>query len=91
MKKNSLNIFNKYTNNNYKIVPYKEKGSDMGNTRYFPPVSREWKNSIYIFNLNNLKNLPIYDIKINNLIKMFFNLRKCYCGSGWEGKKHQET
>ena len=41
MKKNSLNIFNKYTNNNYKIVPYKEKGSDMGNTRYFPPVSRE--------------------------------------------------
>jgi hypothetical protein len=78
MKKNYLNIFNNYTKNNYKIVPYKGKVYDIGNTRYFPPVSREWKNSIYIFNLNNIKNFPIYDININNLIKMFFNLRFKY-------------
>lgn len=74
-KTKSLNIFSKYIKNNNKIIPFKVKRSDVGNTRYFPPVSREWKNSIYVFNSNNLKNLPVYDININSLIKNFFNLQ----------------
>ena len=37
----------------------------VGITKYFPPVSKEWKNSIYVFNHNNIKNLPVYDININ--------------------------
>lgn len=74
---NLLYIFSKYIKNN-RIIPFKVKPSDVGNTRYFPPVSKEWKNSIYVFNRNNLKNFPIYDININNLIKNFFNLQFNY-------------
>jgi len=73
--KNFLSIFSKYIKNNNKIIPLKVKTSDVGNTRYFPPVSKEWKNSIYVFNQNNLKNFPIYDLNINYLIKNFFNLQ----------------
>ena len=73
--KNFLSIFNKYIKNNNKIIPLKVKTSDVGNTRYFPPVSKEWKNSIYVFNQNNLKNFPIYDLNINYLINNFFNLQ----------------
>lgn len=71
-------IFSKYIKNNNKIIPSKIKISDVGNTKYFPPVSREWKNSIYVFNPNNLKNFPVYDININSLIKNFFNLQFNY-------------
>jgi len=78
MKKNFINIFSKYIKNNNKIIPSKVKTSDVGNTKYFPPVSREWKNSIYVFNSNNLKNFPMYDININSLIKSFFNLQFNY-------------
>jgi predicted HTH domain antitoxin len=76
--KNLISIFSKYIKNNNKIIPFKVKRSDVGNTKYFPPVSREWKNSIYVFNSNNLKNFPMYDININSLIKKFFNLQFNY-------------
>uniref|UniRef100_A0AAU7YTX7 RPS3 n=1 Tax=Madurella sp. TaxID=2420206 RepID=A0AAU7YTX7_9PEZI len=72
--KKFIYIFNKNIRNNNKIIPFKGITSDVGKTRYFPPVSKEWKNSIYVFNPNNIKNLPIYDININFLIKSFFNL-----------------
>jgi hypothetical protein len=39
--KNFLSIFSKYIKNNNKIIPLKVKTSDVGNTRYFPPVSKE--------------------------------------------------
>ena len=69
-------IFSKYiNNNNNKLIPFKIKNSDLGRTRYFPPISKEWKNSIYVFNHNNLKNLPLFDININSLIKDYFNLQ----------------
>lgn len=71
---NYIYMFSKKIKNNNKIIPLKVKTSDVGSTRYFPPVSKEWKNSIYVFNQNNLKNFPIYDINVNNLIKNFFNL-----------------
>jgi len=76
--KNLIYLFSKYIKNNHKIIPSKVKISDVGNTRYFPPVSKEWKNSIYVFNPNILKNLPMYDININSLIKSFFNLQFNY-------------
>jgi hypothetical protein len=68
-------IFSKYVKNNFKIMPFKIQISDVLNVKYFPPVSREWKNTIYAFNANNLKNLPMYDIKINTLIKQFLGLQ----------------
>ena len=72
--KKFLYIFTKNIDNNNKIIPFKVKSSEVGKTRYFPPVSKEWKNSIYAFNQNNIKNMAIYDININLLIKSFFNL-----------------
>jgi hypothetical protein len=77
MKKNinnNLSIFNKYQNNNFKSVPLYERLDDIGNTKYFPPTIKEWKNIIYVFNSNSIKNLPAYNIDINYLIKTYFNL-----------------
>ena len=74
IKTESLSIFNKLIKNNSKLIPFNVKLNDTGETKYFPPFSKEWKNSIYVFNLNNLKNLPLYNININALIKNYFNL-----------------
>lgn len=67
-------IFYKFLKNNSKLTPFKVKFDSSGETKYFPPFSKEWKNSIYVFNLNNLKNLPLYNININTLVKHYFNL-----------------
>ena len=69
----NLIIFNKYFNKN-KSSTTNIQNSYVGNHRYFPPVSKEWKDSVYAFNKNNVKNLPIYDLKINEIIKNYFNL-----------------
>jgi hypothetical protein len=73
-KVQSLSIFNKFIKNNSKLIPFNVKFNYTGKARYFPPYSKEWKNSIYVFNFNNLKNLPLYNININTLIKNYFNL-----------------
>lgn len=67
-----LDIFNIYKKNNYKLIPFNVRTSDLASTKYLPPVSKEWKNSIYAFNSNKLKNFPIYDININHVIKSYF-------------------
>lgn len=69
-----LSIFNKFIKNNSKLIPFNIKINDVGETKYFPPFSKEWKNSIYVFNFNNLKNIPVYNININTLVKNYFNL-----------------
>ena len=74
INKITLNIFSKYIKNNNKLIPFKIKNLDQGKIKYLPPISKEWKNSIYVFNLNILKNLPSYDININKIIKNYFNL-----------------
>lgn len=73
-KAQSLSIFNKFIKNNSKLIPFNVKDNFTGETKYFPPFSKEWKNSIYVFNFNNLKNLPLYNININTLVKNYFNL-----------------
>ena len=70
----NIQIFSKYLNNNNKLITFNVKDSFVGKPKYFPPVSKEWKSSVYAFNHNNLKNLPIYDLNINSLIKDYFNL-----------------
>jgi hypothetical protein len=72
---NNLDIFNKNVNNKYKLLPFNLIHNHVGITKYLPPVSKEWKNTIYFFNSNNIKNYPISDININNLIKGFFQSR----------------
>jgi len=67
-------IFSKKINSDYKLVPFKVSVNDIGRTKYLPPVSKEWKNSVYNYNSNILVNYPVNDLKINSLIKSYFNL-----------------
>jgi len=45
-----------------------------GETRHYPPATKEWFNSIYSYNKNFIKTLPIVDKIVNKLIKSYFNL-----------------
>ena len=75
MNKN-LTLFTKYLKNNKNLLTLnlKDSFSYVGKTKYLPPASKEWKNSFYAFNSNKLKNLPLYDLNVNSLIKNYFNL-----------------
>jgi len=76
MKKNTnLDIFSKNINNKYKLLPFNIVHNHIGATKYLPPVSKEWKNTVYVFNSNSTKNFPINDINTNSLIDSFFNSR----------------
>lgn len=79
-----LNIFDKKAQNN---IPKSElkffngtnlsdihNKDNIGQTRHYPPASKEWLNSIYSYNKNFIKTLPIADKIVNKLIKSYFNL-----------------
>ena len=69
------NIFDKNINNNkFKLVPLNVKENYVGNTKYSPADSKEWKNKLYFFNYNYIKNLPVYNININKILRSYFNL-----------------
>ena len=70
---NKLKIFNNNINNKYKLIPFNLKLSDYRD-KYEPPVSKEWKNTVYFYDKNNLKNIPLNDINLNKMIKSYFNL-----------------
>ena len=68
-----LNIFNlKLKNSNYDKSD--NKGNEIGQTIHYPPANKEWFNSIYAYNKNTIKLLPIADKVILKLIKSYFNL-----------------
>jgi hypothetical protein len=69
-----INIFNKNINTTYKSTPFNTKVNSVGDTKYLPAASKEWKNSIYSYNKNFIKNLPIYDLNITSLINGYFNM-----------------
>ena len=41
IKTESLSIFNKLIKNNSKLIPFNVKLNDTGETKYFPPFSKE--------------------------------------------------
>jgi hypothetical protein len=67
-------IFNNSLNTTLKLLPFNIKSGDSRKIKYLPPVSKEWKNTIYSFDKNYLKNLPINDLTINSIIRYYFNL-----------------
>jgi hypothetical protein len=67
-------LFTKKINNQYKLVPFYTSFNQRGETRYLPPVAKEWKNHVYNYNNNNSVNFPIYDLNINSLIKGYFSM-----------------
>src|SRR5690606_31009446 len=70
---NKLKIFSNNISNKYKLIPFNKKLSDY-REKYEPSISKEWKNTVYFYNQNNLKNIPLNDINLNKMIQSYFNL-----------------
>ncbi len=70
----SLNIFDKNINNKFKIIPFNIKKGDVGEIKYLPPYFKEWNNTVFSYNKNNLKNISVSNLTINKIIKSYFNL-----------------
>jgi len=47
---------------------------DTGKAKHFPPAAQEWYNSIYTYNTKYIKNLPVLDNTLMNLLKSYFNM-----------------
>ena len=67
-------------NNNNKPAIYnqiisaeKKIEKTIGETRHFPPASKEWRNSVYAYNKNTVKTLPAKDKMANSLLRSYFN------------------
>ena len=66
-------IFNKKLNKT-KIKNLEYIYDDTGKAKHFPPAAQEWYNSIYTYNANYIKNLPVLDKILMNLLKSYFNM-----------------
>jgi len=67
-------IFTKKIN---KVVykPLQYVFNDTGQTRHYPPAAQEWFNSIYNYNKNLIKTLPVLDKSLINLLKGYYNMQ----------------
>ena len=65
---------NKINAKNNIIMPLKKHSDNLGYTKYLPSFTKEWKNIIYSYNKNILRNIPINYFNINNIINNYFNL-----------------
>ncbi|KAL0758289.1 ribosomal protein S3 (mitochondrion) [Colletotrichum acutatum] len=78
MKTKALNtnakIFRSNLNNKFKLTPFNLQLNDLGRVKYLPPVSKEWKNTIYSYYKKNMQNLPVDSINANKIIQSYFNL-----------------
>jgi Mitochondrial ribosomal protein (VAR1) len=61
--KNKKNIVNKLTH----------VYNDTGKTRHYTPAAQEWYNSIYSYEPNYAKTLPVLDTNLIDLLKSYFN------------------
>jgi hypothetical protein len=73
-----MKIFHNNLKNNSKTITAAATAARQrfvgNNTKSLPSFSKEWKNIIYSYNKNNLKNIPVNNININNIIKSYFTL-----------------
>jgi hypothetical protein len=65
-------LFNKKS---YKRIskPLTHIKMDTAKTRHFTPAAQEWYNSIYSYNHNYIKALPVADKSLMSLLKSYFN------------------
>jgi Mitochondrial ribosomal protein (VAR1) len=56
------------------IKPLKYITNDTGKTRHYPPGAQEWFNSIYTYNKNLIKTLPVLDKNLMYLLKSYYNM-----------------
>ena len=74
VKKNTPKLFN----NKIKIIvnkPLTYINNDTGKPRHFTPGAQEWFNSIYAYDHNYIKSLPVADKHLMNLLKSYFNMQ----------------
>jgi len=69
-----LNIFKLKSKDKTSLVVNNNDVNFVSQTRYYPPASKEWFNSIYSYNKDSTKLLPIYDRVVISLIRGYFNL-----------------
>lgn len=70
----NLNLYNSLKDQKYQLIPFKVILKDVGAIKYAPASVQEWKNSVYTYNSNYMKNLSVYDLNVNDLIKKYFSL-----------------
>ena len=72
-----LNVFNvKVKKADVRNINLKEKITNNFATKpkHYPPANKEWFNSIYTYNKNSSRLLPVYDKVIYKFMKSYFNL-----------------
>lgn len=69
-----MKLFLNNINNNTKKISLKNNRNTIGKIKILPSFSKEWKNTVYSYNRNLLKNIPNNNLNINNIIKSYFNL-----------------
>jgi len=69
-----MKIFNNNLKINSKPINFRTKVGDVGKIKYLPSFSKEWKNTVYSYNKDELKNVPLNNIHVNKIIKSYFDL-----------------
>jgi hypothetical protein len=70
----NMKVFKNNLKVNSKTTLLKSKTDSIGSIKYLPSFSKEWRNIVYSFNKNNLKNIPSNDININKIVQSYFDL-----------------
>lgn len=70
-------IFTKKSNLNYKTRSLRYVIADNRQTKHFPSSAQEWCNSIYVYDKNYSKSLPVWDNNLMSLLKSYYSM---YCG-----------
>ena len=70
-----LNIFKlKLNKNTFEQISKNTDLNRINDINYFSPATKEWNNSIYVFNKNAINLIPQATELVNKLIKSYFNL-----------------
>lgn len=48
--------------------------NDTGRVKHFPPAAQEWYNSVYAYNNNYIKGLPVLDKSLMGILKGYFSM-----------------
>lgn len=56
------------------LSKHSKKGNEIAQTRHYPPANKEWFNSIYAYNKNTIKLLPVADKVTLKVLRSYFNL-----------------
>lgn len=69
-----MKVFKNSLKKNSKTISLRKKVGDLGNVKYLPSFSKEWKNIIYSYNKNIIKNIPTNTLNTNRIVKSYFDL-----------------